>query len=246
MKNFFYLLLLVLPLGFVACGDDDPDEVADTIDPTVTVTSPTDGFSVAQGESFEVNVTATDNDNIATIAIDVPDLYSTSVSPNATSGSIMETVTVPADQEPRDYVMTTTVTDGAGNTATSTATITVTESAVACEAMEACKVDGQVTFLVITPASTPADAIVHVAGSFQAWNSTTTPLMKVDGADNCYCGSFDLAGGEEFKFTRGGADFADVEKSADCEEIDNRTYADGDGVDGVVTFTVAEWRDICE
>lgn len=246
MKNLFYLLLLVLPLGFTACGDDDPDGGSDTTNPTVSITSPADGTTVAQGETFTAIVDASDDRELTDVIISIGDWFDETYAANSTAGNFTADIEVPADQASGDYDLTATATDAAGNTATATVTVTVSESVVPCEATEACKVDGQVTFLVKTPANTPADAIVHVAGSFQAWNSTTTPLTKVDGADNCFCGSFALAGGEEFKFTRGGADFADVEKSADCEEIDNRIYNVGDGTDDVVVYEVAEWRDICE
>ena len=244
MKYLFNLLLCCSILLLVSCNDDDAE--ADRTAPSIEILGPTDGFSAGPGDELVIFVSATDDVEMGSVMIELGDIYSNTTQGNTSTISVNETVTIADDQAPGTYTMTVTARDAANNSTTETIDIIIAEAMVFCNPVAACQVDGEITIMVETPASTPADAVVHVAGSFQGWDSSTTPLTKVDGVENCFCGSFAFAGGEEFKFTRGGADFADVEKTADCEELDNRTYTAGDEIDGILRFVVEEWRDICE
>ncbi len=89
------------------------------------------------------------------------------------------------------------------------------------------------------PASTPADAIIHVATSATGW--THQPLTRTG---NVAAGDIDVPRGSWFfyKFTRG--DWTTVEKDGACAEMINR-YRFG-ATDEPQVDTISSWRDQCE
>ncbi len=104
---------------------------------------------------------------------------------------------------------------------------------------------------VTVPSSTPADRIVHVAGTLSQldgglpdWDSTAVALTRVDATHWRVV----LSGREgtqlQYKYTLGGANFIDVEKGASCDEIANRTLTLAYGTSGtqVENDAVLNWR----
>src|SRR2546421_5732235 len=99
----------------------------------------------------------------------------------------------------------------------------------------------QVTFDVTLPANTPEADTIYVAGNFQNWDPSATPLTR-DSATHAH-GTITTTEGNalEFKFTRG--DWTRVEKALDCSEIANRTATATNN--STIVATVANWADIC-
>lgn len=100
-----------------------------------------------------------------------------------------------------------------------------------------------VTFVVRAPSSTPADAVLWIAGDLPelgAWNGAGLRLVRA--ADGAWAGTIALPAGTafEFKVTRGSWDT--VEKDAAGGEMGNRSGVAGAGAD-TVRVTVATWRD---
>ena len=98
------------------------------------------------------------------------------------------------------------------------------------------------SFEVAVPGDTPADAVIHLAGSFDGW-SVHHPLSWSPGAPKA-TGEIAVPRGQWFhyKYTRG--DWSVVEKWAGCLESDNR-YTFG-AAQPVKVDAVAEWADLCE
>lgn len=100
----------------------------------------------------------------------------------------------------------------------------------------------RLTFVVETPASTPAGATLWISGNLAAlgaWNGTGLPLIALSGGR--YAGRLAVEPGTdlEFKITRGGWDT--VEKGPGGEELANRRFhAERDDT---VRVKVAAWRD---
>lgn len=99
----------------------------------------------------------------------------------------------------------------------------------------------EVTFDVTLPESTPLGDTIYVAGNFQGWDPSATPLTR-DSATHAH-GTITTTQGNalEFKFTRGA--WERVEKAADCSEVANRTATATGNM--TLPVTVANWSDIC-
>ena len=106
---------------------------------------------------------------------------------------------------------------------------------------------------VTAPDWTPDDKIVHVAGTltrldgdYPDWNSSAVALEPA-GPDQW---TITLTGTEgtaiEYKYTLGSPDFFDVEKGAQCDEINNRQVTLTYGSTGTQTVndTVLNWRNV--
>lgn len=108
-----------------------------------------------------------------------------------------------------------------------------------------------VTFLVTVPSNTPANADVCVTGNapeLGPWkpDNTATKLTKqADGTYKITIGFTSVNAGDtiQYKTTRCGAGWVDVEKKADGSELDNRTLKLLGGPQSV-SYTVAKWADL--
>jgi hypothetical protein len=101
-----------------------------------------------------------------------------------------------------------------------------------------------VTFTVTLPADTPATSTIFIAGDFQSWNPSGTPMAKVNATTWSITLPFTEGNTPQYKYTRGS--WEAVEKDAGCAELANRTITAAFGTDGtqVVSDTVAKWRDV--
>jgi len=106
----------------------------------------------------------------------------------------------------------------------------------------------EVRFIATTPAFTPDDATVYIAGNSSAafgsqWNPSAAPLTQIDTHTWVYTAT--IADGEplEYKYTRG--DWERVENWGDLAGFTNRELVIDYGTTGVmtVTDTVFNWRD---
>ncbi len=99
------------------------------------------------------------------------------------------------------------------------------------------------TVLVGVPANTPADAAVHIAGSFNAWNPGAPAYRLARSADGRYRLTLpaDVRGPIEFKFTLGS--WPKVEMGPDGADIANRSFTVPATGSATYTATVARWRD---
>jgi predicted alpha/beta superfamily hydrolase len=98
-----------------------------------------------------------------------------------------------------------------------------------------------VAFQVRVPASTPADASLHVAGNMNGWNPGDPQWRLRRQTDGTWSGQFPCEPGYalQFKITRGS--WETVEKDAGGGELPNRTVEAGAAT--VVRIQVACWRD---
>ncbi|WP_460924641.1 DUF4625 domain-containing protein [Pontibacter brevis] len=72
MRKINWLFLMVLSFSFLACDDDD--EVAlDTVDPTITITSPAAGATFAAGDVVELRAEIRDNMGLEEVRVSVTD-----------------------------------------------------------------------------------------------------------------------------------------------------------------------------
>lgn len=100
----------------------------------------------------------------------------------------------------------------------------------------------QVTFKIIgLPASTPPNATIYIAGSFNEWNPGNPSHLLVNNADGkpeitlpAGTGTF------EFKFTRG--NWESCEGSSNGSQISNRTFTYGNGQ--TIDINIAGWEDM--
>jgi hypothetical protein len=101
----------------------------------------------------------------------------------------------------------------------------------------------QVTFSATLPDTTPGGDDIYIGGSFNGWNPAGT-LMERNGLLATVTLTFDEGTQIEYKYTLGSWDY--VEKSATCEEIDNRTASVVWGTDGTMVLddTVLNWRNV--
>ena len=247
MKRYFLFLMLALPMLFVACDEDD------TVNPNIVVIEPGDAASVEATRDLRAYVQFSDNESLSSISVqltsndDGSKLVDITASPADTDYTVDETVTVPETATLGEYTMSMTATDGAGNTNSQTRLVTVTEAPPAppapCAPVASCIVDGQLTILVTAPTNT-GDEDVYIVGSFQGWSPSDANYVMTKNPDSpqCYCISvpFEPGDGTEFKFVRGGG-WDTVEKTADCEEVDNRTYTDQTDV---LEINIAKWADL--
>lgn len=104
-------------------------------------------------------------------------------------------------------------------------------------------IQAQVTFtLVSIPDYTPEEDQIFIGGSFNGWNPGHQQYVLEKNSDNLWEITLDgFSEGEtiEFKFTRG--NWETVEKGAEGEEIDNRSFTFGNGQS--VDVTILNWAD---
>ena len=102
----------------------------------------------------------------------------------------------------------------------------------------------QVTFQVTAPADTPTTDTLYIAGDFQGWAPSQTPMTRIDGSTWAITLPFVDGTTIQYKYSRGTWDA--VEKDKGCGEIPNRTMtADyGASQQQLVQDQVAKWRDI--
>ena len=98
-----------------------------------------------------------------------------------------------------------------------------------------------VSFQVTVPATTPADATLHVAGNMNGWKPGDPQWQLRRQPDGTWSGQFSLEPGYalQFKLTRGS--WETVEKDAKGGELPNRTVEVGPAT--TVRIQVACWRD---
>jgi len=105
---------------------------------------------------------------------------------------------------------------------------------------------------VSVPSGTPTDKSVHIAGTlsrlgnYPDWNSSAVALSPT--GTGAWTITFTAIEGTqiEYKYTLGSPDFFDVEKGANCEEINNRLLTLSYGANGTQTVndTVLNWRNV--
>jgi enterochelin esterase-like enzyme len=98
-----------------------------------------------------------------------------------------------------------------------------------------------ITFEVTLPPGTPAADTIFIAGNFQGWNPSATPLDR-DGLQASGTITVSQGSSLEFKFTRGS--WASVEQTAACGNIPNRTTTANASTS--IDATVAAWADRCD
>jgi len=104
-----------------------------------------------------------------------------------------------------------------------------------------CARAAEVTFEVSVPPSTPAQAVVYVAGDFQGWRPGEAAWALARGSDGLWRRRATFPDGQplQFKFTLGG--WSSVEKGPAGEELQNRLHvALGDTT---LSLAVAGWAD---
>ncbi|EMR04792.1 DUF4625 domain-containing protein [Cesiribacter andamanensis] len=256
LKKFSYLLLSALLVTSVACKDDEGGPVIDVSDPEATLTSPTTaqleaGFD--PGDSYTVAGTVTDNGGLQSVSLTVaaPGAAATpwytknwtATQINGTTATLNETITIPNDAAAGTHVMTLRATDLSGNDFEQTWNINVRAAA-----------EGNTTFSVTVPENTPEGAKVFVVGQMTGWGADQEGMWELtdDDNDGVYTGTFDItqesvAGGNGYKFRILSDDSADawkfVEKGAECEELDNRTYTYSASMQ-TIDAEVLNWRNI--
>ena len=235
MKVSNLLFLFIIGLFVASCTDKDEQA------PTITLTSPAEGLEVEVGGVFTLSGTVTDNEELATIAIsDGNSTTNITTFDSNTSHNLNVDVTISDDSNPGELTITVTATDAEGNSTIETATVTIVDNA--CAPAASCIQAGKTTVVVLTPSNTPVDAAVEMVGEFNGWpSSLDNNYVLTKNGDNCYCIAVELADGVPFKFRRDG-DWGKVEKDANGEEIENRTFTPTP--DGVVTLTVERWADL--
>ena len=99
----------------------------------------------------------------------------------------------------------------------------------------------QVTFKVTSiPSNTPAGSTIYVAGSFNGWNPSSTPLVA-DGSGNFVYTVPEGSGNGEYKFTRGS--WQTVEGNATGGYLPNRTFS-FNGSPQTLDLTILSWEDL--
>ncbi len=103
---------------------------------------------------------------------------------------------------------------------------------------------GQLTVELTAPASTPNDATVYIAGTFNGWDPGNSAYALTPGVDNVHVITLpdSVRGYIEFKFTLG--TWESVEQSAQGFDVPNRSTSVP--ATGAATYTgsVATWRNI--
>ena len=101
----------------------------------------------------------------------------------------------------------------------------------------------QVTFkITAVPASTPANATLYIAGTFNSWNPGSAADALTHNTDGSYQITLPAATGTmEYKFTRGS--WATVETNAANGAVPNRSYTFG-GSPATVLCQVLNWEDL--
>lgn len=102
-------------------------------------------------------------------------------------------------------------------------------------------IHAQVTLKITgVPANTPANATIYLAGNFNGWNPSGTP-MTADGNGNYLYTVPEGTGTPQFKFTRGS--WTSVEGDANGQEIANRTFT-FTGSPQTIELQVLSWKDL--
>ena len=108
-------------------------------------------------------------------------------------------------------------------------------------AMCASSATAQLTIRVTTAAPVPAGRSVHIAGSFNAWNPSSTPLSVDSGGRWIVTLADNVRGNIEFKFTLGS--WATVETTAAGGDVANRAFTIPGSGAATLDVTVAAWHD---
>jgi hypothetical protein len=233
LKKLSLYALLATSLVMASCDDDD-DVTVDTTAPTVSVSGPVAGAAVMPGDMITVAGTVTDNDglkqvNIAMNTADGTTAAEAMATVTGTTASFSEMITVPAAAMPGAYNIVVTAMDITGNVSTAqTISVTVEAAAPQCEPFTGDMAD-MVQIAVTTPMPVAADENLHIVGDFQGWDPGATDYMMTRNSDQCFSISLpaaDFPEGSLFKFALGSWDRG--EKTADCQEVDNRTYSVAD------------------
>jgi len=104
----------------------------------------------------------------------------------------------------------------------------------------------QVTFNATLPASTPPigdpTGSIYMGGSFNGWDPAGTLMNRTGEFSATYAATFFEGDALQYKYTRGSWDY--VEKGAECEEVNNRSFTVVWGADGTMSVddTVLNWR----
>lgn len=106
--------------------------------------------------------------------------------------------------------------------------------------MMSVQISAQITLKITAlPADTPPNATIYVAGNFNNWNPSSTP-MKNDGSGNYIFTVPETGGGLEYKFTRGSWNTA--EGNAAGSSLSNRT-ATFTGSPQTLNLTIQSWEE---
>lgn len=102
----------------------------------------------------------------------------------------------------------------------------------------------QLTIRATVPPNTPAEAAIHVAGTFNGWSPAAAGWGLVRQADGAYAITLpdSVRGAVEFKLTRGS--WETVETAADGSDVPNRSAAAPAAGARTLDVTVAAWRDL--
>ena len=99
----------------------------------------------------------------------------------------------------------------------------------------------QVTLKITSiPTNTPTAATIYVAGSFNGWNPSSTPMVS-DGNGNFVYTVPEESGIAEYKFTRGS--WSTVEGNATGNYLPNRTFTFS-GTAQTLNLTIQSWEDL--
>jgi hypothetical protein len=99
----------------------------------------------------------------------------------------------------------------------------------------------QLTIRLSTATPVPAGRSVHIAGSFNAWNPSGTPLSTDTSGHWLITLPKDVRGNVEFKFTLGS--WATVETSATGADVANRSFTIPSNGMATLDVTVVAWHD---
>lgn len=137
MKKLNWAFLILFSFAFIACDDDDDDVTLDTTDPVITITSPTDGATVAPGGEINLEGNVRDNEGLEEITVSMtsPDGTTTELSDETIRDFLNDDreadfdidITVDANAAPGDWMVTVTAMDDAGNEASKSVMVTLTE-----------------------------------------------------------------------------------------------------------------------
>ena len=205
--------------------------------PEIEFFRPASGDSVLAGESFQVIVSVSDNEELDKVEFfDGFNFTAVSGFDGSNSYSIDEMVTVPDYTAAGEIEITVTATDAEGNEFEDSRIINIKEEKVPVEDKTT------ITVYVPAPPYTPSGSTIEIVGTFNNWPSTLDDnyvMEKID--DETYRISMVIDDAAEFKFRRDG-DWAKVECDLGKNDIDNRIFDASQGQNQ--SFTVLRWIDI--
>ena len=108
-------------------------------------------------------------------------------------------------------------------------------------ALIASSASAQLTIRLTSATPVPAERTVHIAGSFNAWNPSATPLIADSSGRWSLTLPTDVRGNIEFKFTLGS--WATVETTALGADVANRSFTIPNSGPATLDVTVAGWHD---